>query len=249
MNYFKQYLEVAPLSLAIWRSLEARAISKIKLKSPVLDIGCGFGEFAGVFFDSFVEVGVDISQADLIMASRKKKYKKLIRADARNLPFKNNKFNSVLSVSSLEHIKNVEQVFEESHRVLKPGGLLVFTAHSLTLNRSLILPFGRESFMKLYHFFFKHYINQEKSDWIKMVKKAGFEIMETKGTISKRQLLLFQMTLPLAIPSQITRLLFKKRFILGKKMRTKFLYRLFMPFLEEDNPIDANFLVVARKPK
>lgn len=248
MKYFKRYLEVAPLSLAIWRSLEAQAISKVKLKKPILDIGCGFGEFAGVFFDSFIEVGVDISQTDLMMAAQKKKYKKLTLADARNLPFKDNQFNTVLSVSSLEHIKNVDKVLKESFRVLKPNGILVFTAHSLELNRSLLIPGDREYWMKIYHQIFKHEINIEKKDWIKMVEKCGFEIVKTQGVISKPQLMLFQSTLFFAIPSQITRLLFKKRFIFGKKLRTSLLYFLVKPFLKDTNGTDANFLIVARKP-
>ena len=56
--YFRKFLKVAPLSLAIWRSIEAYQLAKnsINYKRPILDIGCGFGEFAGVFFNKTVDV-------------------------------------------------------------------------------------------------------------------------------------------------------------------------------------------------
>ncbi|MBI2017790.1 class I SAM-dependent methyltransferase [Candidatus Daviesbacteria bacterium] len=247
MKYFKRYLEVAPLSLAIWRSLEAQAISTVKLKRPVLDIGCGFGEFGGVFFDSFIEVGVDISKSDIALAAQQKKYKKLTLADARNLPFKENSFNTVISISSLEHIKGVEEVFKESYRVLKPGGTLIFTVHTLELNRLLFLPLKRDFFIKIYHKIFKHEINQTKEDWIKMVKKMGFEVVEVRGTISKLQLMIFQFALPFGIHSQIFRKLFKKRMLFTHPIRARILYKLFKWVVDSSGATDANIMIVAKK--
>lgn len=248
MEYFKRYLEVAPLSLAIWRAQEANAVSKLKLRRPILDIGCGFGEFGGVFFDSFIEVGVDISDTDLALAAQKKKYKKLTLADARALPFKDETFNTVLSISSLEHIKRVEKVFAESFRVLRPGGMLVFTTHTTELNKLLFLPFWREELMRLYHRLFNHEINVTKDQWLKMVKKAGFEIVSCQGTISKIQLILFQLSLLTSIHSQIFRKLFKRRMLLTLPIRAKILYHLFKWVLNDQNLTDANIMVVARKP-
>lgn len=247
MKYFKRYLEVAPLSLAIWRSLEAKAVSRLRLKRPILDIGCGFGEFGGVFFDSFIEVGVDISATDLGFAAQKKKYSKLTLADARDLPFKNNSFNTVISISSIEHIKGVEKVFKEAHRVLKPGGVFVFTVHTLALNRLLIVPPPRDFWMKLYHKVFVHEINVEKEDWLKMAKKAGFKIEKAEGVISKRQLMIFQFALPIGLHSQIFRKLFKKRMLFTLPIRAKIIYYLFKWAVGDETPTDANIIVVARK--
>ncbi|UCH72250.1 MAG: hypothetical protein JSW62_01510, partial [Thermoplasmatales archaeon] len=64
-NYFKEYLKIAPLSHALWRAKEAKSLENIKLKEPILDLGCGFGEFAGVFFEGMIEIGIDVSQDDL----------------------------------------------------------------------------------------------------------------------------------------------------------------------------------------
>jgi len=68
-NYLKDYLKVAPISHSVWRAAEAKELSKIDLPPPTLDVGCGFGEFAGVFFDSMIEVGIDISLPDVSSVS------------------------------------------------------------------------------------------------------------------------------------------------------------------------------------
>lgn len=41
------------------------------------------------------------------------------------LPFKDNIFDVVFSCSVLEHIKNILSLFEDIHRILKPGGKLI----------------------------------------------------------------------------------------------------------------------------
>src|SRR4030043_1052481 len=99
MKYLKRYLKIAPASHALWRAFEANELSKIDLKRPILDLGCGYGEFAGVFYDASVEVGVDLSGRDLQIAAQNKKYSELVLADARRLPFPDSSFNSILSVS------------------------------------------------------------------------------------------------------------------------------------------------------
>ncbi len=249
MKYLNEYIKVAPMSLAFWRVLEANALGKVKLSRPILDIGCGFGEFSGVFFKSFVEVGVDISERDLLLAKEKQKYKKLILADARQLPFPNNKFKSVISISVLEHIPEVETVFPEIFRVLQPGGIFTFTVPTSVLNDALILPPPRGWWLKVYHWSFKHKVILPKNTWINWCKKAGFEIKESSGTISRKQLLAFQAGLPLALPSQIHRLFFTKRLIVLTSFRRWLLRKVIYILGETSTPSDANIIIIAQKPK
>ena len=82
-NYLNQYLDLAPFSHALWRAAEtyhlAQVRKTIKFRRPILDLGCGFGEFSGVFFRSTIEVGIDIAAKDLLQAAAKKKYRRLYR--------------------------------------------------------------------------------------------------------------------------------------------------------------------------
>ena len=118
-GYFGEYLKVAPFSHALWRATEAEIISDLEITKPVLDIGCGFGEFGGIFYKTCVEIGLDKSQKDLDIAKNKGVYEKLVFADAVELPLENNTFSTCVSISTLEHINGADKVIKEVHRVLK----------------------------------------------------------------------------------------------------------------------------------
>jgi SAM-dependent methyltransferase len=49
-----------------------------------------------------------------------------LRADAESLPFAAESFDLVLGHAVLHHLPDLERAFSEFHRVLKPGGLIVF---------------------------------------------------------------------------------------------------------------------------
>jgi SAM-dependent methyltransferase len=49
-----------------------------------------------------------------------------MRADAESLPFADHSFDLVLGHAVLHHLPDLERAFSEFHRVLKPGGRLVF---------------------------------------------------------------------------------------------------------------------------
>lgn len=256
MKYFYRYLKVAPLSHALWRSLEAKCLESIKINSPILDIGCGFGEFAGVFFKSMIEVGVDINMKDLQLAGQKKKYKKLVWADACHLPFKNNSFQTIISISTLEHIKDVEKVFAEVKRVLKKGGLFVFTVPTEVLNQILFIPsllkkfclfFLANLYLKTFHWAFKHKIIISQKLWLNKLKKEKFKIISVFPTISKQQIRIFELFLPFALPSQLFRAIFNKRLLFSPQFRVKILYYFFKRFLDDRRLTYANILVIAKK--
>ena len=69
-KYLRRFLSITPISVAVWRSVEAKYLATVKLNRPILDIGCGFGEFAQGFFDAKIDVGIDIAAKDLAMAKR-----------------------------------------------------------------------------------------------------------------------------------------------------------------------------------
>ncbi|KPK02654.1 MAG: hypothetical protein AMK71_01500 [Nitrospira bacterium SG8_35_4] len=46
-----------------------------------------------------------------------------LRSDGCDLPFKDNSFDAILSVATLEHVNNLEKFMNECYRVLRPGGL------------------------------------------------------------------------------------------------------------------------------
>ena len=98
----------------------------------VLDCGIGTGAFASafatVFAAPFVLDGVDASPHMLKEAEKTFKDEgavSLHQADARRLPFPDNKFDVVLTAHMLEHMLHPQEALREMVRVLKPGGMFL----------------------------------------------------------------------------------------------------------------------------
>jgi len=254
-KYLRIFLKVAPLSHALWRSAEALSFEQIHFRPPVLDLGCGFGEFAGVVFDQ-IEMGIDINQKELSQALKGKKYKKVKWADARKLPAKNNSYSTVVSVSVLEHIEEAEKVIFEANRVLKKDGIFAFSVVTTKLNDNLLIPkicnflglgpLG-EKYVKLHSLAFRHSNLRPAGWWAKQLKKANFEIIRQEGTFSPTLLKLHELFLITAFPSQFWKLFFGKRLIMSSGIRSRILPLFFSKFVYIDKESDINIFFVARK--
>lgn len=254
-TYLRDFLRIAPLSHALWRSAEAISYDQVELKAPVLDLGCGWGEFAGVAFDR-IEMGIDINQKELDQAVEGKRYKKVQWADARKLPFKDNSYKTVISVSVLEHIPQAEKVIPEAYRVLQKGGLFVFSVPTTKLYSNLLIPkicnvlglkkLG-DKYFDLHCRAFKHVNLKPQSWWMNHLEKAGFEIVTQHGTISPTLLKLHELFLITAFPSQFWKLFFGKRLIMSVGLRSRILPIFFSRFVYIDKKSDINIFFVAKK--
>ena len=83
---------------------------KINKKTKILDIGCGNGLSSG--FDCFV-VGIDPS---IELLKLNKRNTKLLSA-AEALPFKDNSFDYVISITAIHNFKNIKKSLNEIRRV------------------------------------------------------------------------------------------------------------------------------------
>jgi len=99
---------------------------------PILDVGCGGGQFLGALARSRPEAslhGVDYSVAQVHRAkarlSRFGVHAQIHHAAAENLPFEDNTFAAVVSAGAIKHWQSQTDGLAEMVRVLRPGGLLV----------------------------------------------------------------------------------------------------------------------------
>ena len=91
-----------------------------------LEVGCGTGhwlrEMAG---RASLMAGIDPSAAMLARAKERSGTRRLARACAERLPWRDASFDRIFCVNALHHFADREQFFVEAHRVLRPGGALM----------------------------------------------------------------------------------------------------------------------------
>lgn len=117
------------LAHAFWRAQELTLFRDHchLFSSPAVDLGCGdmvFGRLAGFPENGF---GVDYDFGSLLAAGQMKSPQPRIRADAGRLPLADAGLAVCLSNSVLEHLPDLDRCFAEVRRILKPGGLFLFS--------------------------------------------------------------------------------------------------------------------------
>ncbi len=111
----------------------ANCIDIITTENPViLEVGCGIGSMARKIsnrFNSMKYFGIDQSESEIELARRRLfgPETDFTVADAKNLPFKDEFFDLIISHMSIHLIKDHEGLFSELKRVIKPNGHLYFT--------------------------------------------------------------------------------------------------------------------------
>lgn len=97
----------------------------------VLEVGCGRGEGSASVFERFRPhslVGLDLARAAIRHCRRSHDRPGLsfVAGDSEDLPFPNASFEVVLNVESSHCYPHMSRFLSEVHRVLKPGGLLLY---------------------------------------------------------------------------------------------------------------------------
>src|SRR3990170_5312657 len=154
----------------LFKYLNIRNISKMR----VLEIGLGFGTVGQyLFMKSKSYVGLDYSSnpvsvmKDRIRRKRKQLTASAIEGDARQLPFRVNSFDFVVSIGCLHHTGNIQKCVNEIYRVLDDNGqalIMLYNRHSWRMNKE----------NRLFHF-----LKKIKKDYTEYIR--GIYDMDSKG--------------------------------------------------------------------
>jgi ubiquinone/menaquinone biosynthesis C-methylase UbiE len=105
----------------------------------VLDVGSGDGFWTARFADRSAHV-TGLEPDDHLMALARNLHRRpnvgFVKGVAESLPFPNQTFSKVVSVSCLEHFADPFRALVEMARVLKPGGRLALSVDSLLAENS-----------------------------------------------------------------------------------------------------------------
>jgi ubiquinone biosynthesis O-methyltransferase len=120
----------------------------------VLDLGCGGGFMAAALAERGARVwGIDISETAIAAASRHAAANSLpidyCVGDGVSLPYPDHSFDIVVCVDVFEHVENLGRMLAEIHRVLRPGGRLLFDTINGTRLAAFVMVTIGEAFLRL----------------------------------------------------------------------------------------------------
>jgi ubiquinone/menaquinone biosynthesis C-methylase UbiE len=175
---------------APWYRLVLEYLGNLEGKG-LLEIACGKGGFSRLLAERCARVtGVDFSGAALEIASRNTgngggpAAVNFIQGDAHRLPFANESFDVVVSCETIEHLPDPGAGLNEMARVCRTNGLLYLTTPNYVNANGLYYlyararnkratPGGDQPFDSVFLF----------PQIRKMVRRAGWEIIRTDGTV------------------------------------------------------------------
>jgi len=139
---------------------ELIAAAKKYFSGRLIDIGCGNKPYAGLL-KPFVSEHIGVDHSLTLHGTTNID----IMSSAYEIPVADESFDSALSTAVLEHLEEPERALRECHRVLKPGGVAVYSVPFIWHLHEDPRDFYRFSKYGLDYLF----------------KKVGFEIIEIKA--------------------------------------------------------------------
>ncbi|HLO16223.1 MAG TPA: class I SAM-dependent methyltransferase [Anaerolineales bacterium] len=228
-----------PYFRSLLRAVEAQFYQEINLSAPTLDIGCGEGHFADVTFNRRIDVGIDPSWGSLHEAMTRQAYHLLTEADAGKMPYPNEYFASAFSNSVLEHIPHVEQVLDETARVLRPNALFVFCVPNHHFNEYLSIAtildkLRLTALAKLYRAFFtyisRHHHLDSPEIWKSRLEQAGFVVERWWHYFPPQALAILEWGHYFGLPSLIIRKLIGRWILVPTYWNLALTYHLLRPY-------------------
>jgi SAM-dependent methyltransferase len=119
------------------RPVEEFLVSRhFRRTEPVLDLGCGAGRTThALAVLGYQPIGLDLSGTLLAAARHASPQGRFVRADVRSLPFPSAHFAQALfSFNGIDYVyplADLRSAFREIQRVLRPGGVFVYSGHNV----------------------------------------------------------------------------------------------------------------------
>ena len=155
--------------LPSWVEAKANEVISLLDGRNILDVGSGIGTFIKIFSEKgYTVTAIDMSQQCLDMAKKLDlKNVRLIKDDICNPKRLKGKYDSVVALDILEHIKDERKALNQMKKFLKPSGSLIISV---------------PAFPTLYSLHDKkigHYRRYRKKRIVALLEKQGFKIEKT----------------------------------------------------------------------
>lgn len=164
----------------VWqRKLKKFGSIRKKPSFRLLEVGCGAG-----YFLRFIEkkypicqsFGADFDEQSVQYASTWTERSLFVCHDGHFLPYLNSSFEVVSSLQVLEHLAHPELLFNEAYRVLKLGGLFIYSTPN---PRGLAARINKKNWRGFRE---DHISLKTLGQWRTIAERAGFHILEDGTT-------------------------------------------------------------------
>lgn len=168
-------------------------IKKYGANKEVLDLCCGSGSYLMPMLNEFKNaVGIDFSSNFLgefmrALGNNLPAKLKLVEADARYIPIKDNSFDFVFSFCSLYYVPQVERAIDEIARVLRPGGYAAIELGNLHSLNTLVCNVSHKYSLlaKPYHIPYRSMEIFLKNAGLRVIERHSFQISPMYGAPRK----------------------------------------------------------------
>ncbi len=141
----------------------------------VCELGCFNGANARKVSEEYgcTIYGLDISERVVKLAQSFNKTESVdfCVASAESLPFANESFNKMYSISVLEHFINGKRALQEAYRCIKPDGILVLTTDSFGLGE---ICHGTQNLHRKKYFVTRYY---SQAELVHEIESVGFKVI------------------------------------------------------------------------
>jgi SAM-dependent methyltransferase len=174
--------------LIVWRAWELAAYKRYSLREPILDLGCGDGQFFRQSWPDLRDVvGVDFNPETADLARRSGIYREVYASPGHDLPLGSASFSSAFANCSLEHMDRLPDVLVEISRTLRPESYFLLSVVTDKFPKWATLPLmiseigdpkwaeSLQAGFETYH----HLANPLPLEtWTERLEGAGFQVLE-----------------------------------------------------------------------
>lgn len=178
-NFAEDYFAYSKFSPDFKKIIE-KFVSFFPQKALILDAGCGPGRDSKFFLENNLnQIGVDMSKAMILEASRRCPSGNFQIMDMRNLEFSNEYFDGIWCCASLLHVprEGVTTAIKEFFRVLKKEGM-IFVCVMQGKGDAWVV-------RQEYHAIPQYFVYYEEREIANLFSKNNFFVNETSITFNK----------------------------------------------------------------
>lgn len=160
--------------------------------APLLDLGCGEGEYSLHLAEHFNVTGIDINPEKIKYCrvfkeeTRSKAFFLCRNAAATGLP--DASFKYAICVDTIEHLAEPETLLKEAHRLLQPDGMFILTFPSKIypftydpVNKLIDILFPNKNHLSLGAYGYGHEKLPHPAEINVLLRKQSFSIIEQQG--------------------------------------------------------------------